>query len=188
MLNFFKAQWLFLQELKSNPGAIGAAFPSSRELGKVMAEQIPENTTGLIVELGAGTGSITKALQKKFPNKQLVIIERAKDLYEYLKRHYLGVEVILGDAIDLAKLLESFKEPVQAIVSSLPLRSLDKKVVDQIQKAALECLAEDGIFIQFTYDPRDNAAEVLPEFKHLYHKKVWCNLPPAKVDVYKKCL
>lgn len=188
MINFLKAQWLFLQELKNNPGALGAAFPSSRELGKVMAEQIPVETKGLIIELGAGTGSITKALQKKFPSEKLIIVERSKDMCKYLKKHFSSINVVLGDAIDLNELLINFDEPVNAIVSSLPLRSLEKGIVNKIQKAAYQCLSNEGVFIQFTYDPRDNAADVLPDFKHLYHKKVWCNIPPAKVDVYKKCL
>ena len=187
MIDFLKAQWLFLRELRNNPGAIGAVFPSSRKLGRVMGAQIPADTKGLIVELGAGTGSITKALRKRFPDEKLIIVERSKNMCKYLKKRFPSVNIVLGDAIDLHDLLAAFDKPVDAIVSSLPLRSLDKAIINKIEEAAFNSLSVNGVFIQFTYDPRDNAADILPRFEYLYRKKVWCNVPPAKVDVYKKC-
>lgn len=187
MNNFIKEQWLFFQELRKHPGAIGAIFPSSKKLGKTMVEQIPKNTDGLIVELGPGTGAITKYLQKNFPSKQIVVIERSKGMCEYLHLKFSDINIVSGDARDLHKLIEPFHRPVEAIVSSLPLRSLAKQTVTAIETAAFECLPMDGHFIQFTYELRNNSAEILPKFKLMYHKTVWCNIPPAKVDVYQKC-
>lgn len=187
MIKFIKEQWLFLQELKTNPASIGAVFPSSRQLGKVMVKQIPCGTQGLIVELGAGTGSITNALQKRFPEEQLIIIERSKELYEYLTKTFPHTKILLGDAVNLPELIKPFNKNTSVIVSSLPLRSLDKDVVRKIQKASHESLINGGYFIQFTYDPRHNAAEILSDFKYIGYKNVWCNLPPARVDIYQKC-
>ncbi len=187
MKNYFKERWLFFRQLKNNPGAVGAAFPSSRTLAKIMVQQIPKESTGLIVELGAGTGSITKYLQKKFMPSQLVIVERSQELYDFLKKKFPNISIVLGDAIDLSNLVKPFLKPVGVIISSLPLRSLPVETVTKIQTVVFEVLSERGLFVQFTYDPRDNAAHILPNLKYLYSKKVWLNIPPARIDIYQKC-
>lgn len=186
MKNFIKERWLFLQALRHNPSLVGAAFPSSSSLAKKMVQQIPKNTEGLIVELGAGTGAITQHLKSKFPKDQLAIIERSEKMATFLKLKFPDTNILLGDAVDLPHLLSPFNKPVDAIISSLPLRSIAAPIVEKIQTAVYESLANNGVYIQFTYDPRQNAKEVFPQLKFLYRKKVWLNIPPANVDVYQK--
>lgn len=187
MTSFLKEQWLFLQALRNNPSLVGAALPSGSLLAKKMVQQIPQNTQGLIVELGAGTGAITKVLHHKFPSEQLVIIERSREMFNFLKTRFPDVKILLGDAVDLPHLLSSYQKPVAAIVSSLPLRSIPPAIVSKIQTVVFESLNHNGLLIQFTYDPRGNASKVFPQLKFLYRKKVWLNIPPANVDVYQKC-
>lgn len=186
MKNLIKEQWLFLQALRSDPNMVGAAFPSSRSLAKKMVQQIPSQTQGLIVELGAGTGPITHYLQKRFPHDQLAIIERSEDMVNFLKKKFPDIAILLGDAVELPNLIAAFQKPVEIIISSLPMRSIPPEIADKIQRVISECLAKNGLLIQFTYDPRANAKQVFPQLKLLYRKTVWLNIPPANVDVYQK--
>ncbi len=165
MKNFIKEQWLFLQALRHNPSSVGAAFPSSGYLAKKMVQQIPKNTRGLIVELGAGTGAITKYLRKKFPEDQFIVIERSEDMVEFLKKEFPNIRIVLGDAVELVKLLSAYQKPVDVILSSLPLRSIAPEVVEKLQTAVFETLAPKGLLIQFTYLLRQQFLSFAFDFK-----------------------
>ena len=60
----------FLQAFIKNPLKVGAIAPSSPELAKKMVEEIVPDEDSVVMELGVGTGSFTKLLHKKVPNKK----------------------------------------------------------------------------------------------------------------------
>ena len=53
---------LFLREFLEAPAGVGAVWPSSEHLARGMAARIDPRGDGLVVELGAGTGVVTRAL------------------------------------------------------------------------------------------------------------------------------
>ena len=59
----------FLRWLRA-PTRIGAVAPSSRQLGRAMARQVAGGGTDPVIELGGGTGSITRALLESLAQKQ----------------------------------------------------------------------------------------------------------------------
>lgn len=179
----------FIRELISNPRAVGAACPSSRKLALQMASFIPNHLEGIIVELGAGTGVVTSALlDQGIPPHRIIAIERSSDLTLLLKRRFPQVTIIHGDAQFLGKILAPHlsekNKAVDVVVSSLPLRSLPKSVVQAIEKELTYLLGKEGRFIQFTYDLRTEVASPFRCFAKRTSKIVWCNLPPARVDVF----
>src|SRR5690348_4415792 len=69
---------LFLREWLVQPGIVGAICPSSHRLARSMAERIPVQGDGLVVELGAGTGAVTQALlEKGISPDRLRVVERS---------------------------------------------------------------------------------------------------------------
>ncbi len=52
---------LFLHQAINNPAGVGAVIPSSRSLGRMMAGQI-DPMNGPVVEIGPGTGAITRQI------------------------------------------------------------------------------------------------------------------------------
>ncbi len=179
----------FIRELISNPRAVGAACPSSRKLALRMASFIPNHLEGIIVELGAGTGVVTSALlDRGIPPHRIIAIERSSDLTLLLKRRFPQVTIIHGDAQFLGKILAPHlskkNKAVDVVVSSLPLRSLPKSVVQAIEKELTHLLSKEGRFIQFTYDLRTEVAGPFRCFVKRASKIVWRNLPPARVDVF----
>lgn len=177
--------YYFFKALLLNPKSIGAIYPSSEYLATAMASHIPVSTPGLIVELGAGTGVITEAILKRgISPERLILIESSSDLVNDLREHFRNVKVIEGHAEDLITLLQGQTEPIIAIVSSLPLRSLGQTATHRILEQIPQVLSKKGIYIPFTYDlRRDNA--FYPSHYHLIRSQiVWKNIPPAKVEVY----
>jgi phosphatidylethanolamine/phosphatidyl-N-methylethanolamine N-methyltransferase len=178
--------FLFIKEIVIHPRQVGAIFPSSKVLAKRMVDAIAYKKNTLIVELGAGTGAITRALlASDIPNTNIIVIERSPALVSYLKQNFPQLTVIQGNAQDLAALTHEFKLPISAIVSSLPLRSLTKEDVLSIENAAKKILMPQGVFIQFTYDLRKNSPSPFSNFQKISNQNVWFNLPPARIEIYR---
>jgi phosphatidylethanolamine/phosphatidyl-N-methylethanolamine N-methyltransferase len=177
---------LFLREAITHPTTVGALVPSSRKLANALARQILNNDPGLIVELGAGTGAITNALlHQKTPQHDLIVIERSAKLAKHLKYRFPNVSVIQGDAGHLHQLLDKYTSvPIQAIVSSLPLRSLPPDTVKKIGQEVSRVLKKGNLFIQYTYSLWGKTLAPSPSLKLIHRQWIWQNIPPARIDVF----
>lgn len=173
---------VFLRSLLRNPVSVGAVIPSSRRLCDLMVSRVDPNRTP-VLEVGAGTGSVTKALLKRgVPARRLYVIERDPALAKYLARRFPRVRVICGDAIDAADLLaEESAGLVKSVVSSLPMRNLTTSDQMNTVQGMLRAMALGGQLIQFTYTPGCPIPTEDPALKAECLGRVWINLPPAFV-------
>lgn len=187
-LENFASLAVFCSEFIARPRAIGALMPSSSWLARRIAEQVPPGSTGYVVELGAGTGAITRALEATLDDPdRLVCVESSPALAAWLHRRHPDVHVIEGDAARLGELLRTrlgADSHVSHVVSSLPLRSLDPVVVDTISREVELALPDNGRYIQFTYHVGHPGDDAPPGFRRLHTSRVWANLPPARVDIF----
>ena len=105
-----------------------------------------------LVELGAGTGPITRALTRAYPGLRLVIVELRTDLAMILRREFKTAEVHAAPAAAVLRSLDDFPAAT-GIVSSLPFRSLPKALKRETVSSILEFLRQGpGRFlVQFTY-------------------------------------
>ena len=146
-----------------------------------MASWVPKSGDGLVVELGAGTGVVTQALlQRGITSRRLIVIERSPVLVQHLRNRFPDVTVLHGDAAKVGMLLPR-RHRIDAIVSSLPLRSLPQAVAAAIVAQWVALVPEGGIVVQFTYDLRSVEPKPLPGFLQRAGEIVWANLPPARV-------
>lgn len=178
---------LFAKEIFVNPRAIGAACPSSKYLGNAMAQQVQKHQSdGLVVELGAGTGTITRALlQQGIAPTRLIVVELSAALAAHLRQQFPHIRVIEGDASHLQQLLGEDANKVHAVVSGLPLRSLPQPVVNAIMAQVHQLLPSGGIFVQFTYNLRSPSTNQT-NLRHIDTQMVWQNFPPARVDTFSR--
>jgi len=174
---------LFLSRWLKAPHRIGAVAPSSRYLARAMARQIDFGCAGPVIELGGGTGSITRGLLAAgLPPERLVVVERDERLYRLLVERFPELRVLRGDAARLVALLRPLGiERAAAVVSSLPLLSMPKRLRHRIVTQAFAVLGEQGRLVQFTY----GLLSPLPEREFRVAGKlatrVWRNFPPASV-------
>lgn len=175
----------------ASPATIGSLVPSGQSLGRRMASQVSLPADGYVVELGAGTGSITAALLKHGVSPhQLISVECAPAMVTHLKGRYPSIKVLNGSAARLDTLLSEHIDAdrgcrrVSHIVSSLPLRSLPKTEVQNIVQEVQKVLDSNGKYVQFTYDLRPGADQALADLHYLGSSVVWMNIPPARVKVY----
>ncbi len=175
----------FLKALVHNPREIGAIFPSSSFLAKEMAAHVIKNRDGVIVELGAGTGVITKELIKSGVQPgNMIVIESSSSMVKKLRRRFPAIQIIEGSAANLLTLLAFEKREIHTIISSLPLRSLHKPMAESILKQINKRLSKHGRYIQFTYSFNEDPFFSLVNFQRIISKRIWMNVPPARVDVW----
>jgi phosphatidylethanolamine/phosphatidyl-N-methylethanolamine N-methyltransferase len=169
-----------------HPMRLGAIAPSSHELALAMARLVPTDRKGPVIELGGGTGVITRGLiETGIAPEDLIVIERDPELHALLHKEFPKARVILGDATELSRLLDPMHlPPVRALVSGLPLLSMSKPVQNKIVEEALKVVGKDGPIIQFTYGPFSPIARRHFGLAGRVAKRVFANLPPASVWEY----
>lgn len=177
---------LFLKQLLVAPQSIGAVWPSSGYLGRCMAARVPPEGDGLVVELGAGTGVVTQALLNHgVAPSRLCVVERSADFVHFLRQRFPALLVIQGDAATLADYLPADVR-VDAIVSSLPLRSLASEDVQRIEQQWCQLLKPGAVLVQFTYARRGPQGADFPGFDFQGDEWVLANLPPARVMAFNR--
>ncbi len=183
-LQFFRL-WL------RRPLRLGAVAPSGAALGNAMATRIDARAPGVVVELGGGTGSITKAIRKAgVAADDLIVVESEAALCEVIGSRFPGVRVWPADACDLEALVDrAGAPPVKTIVSSLPFLSMDDGDCLRILAAAFAVLAPQGELVQFTYGvtppvPKRTLAAL--GIVGVRSEWVFWNLPPATVWRYRR--
>ena len=179
---------MVLKELALNPRDMGSLCPSSAVLAKEMARAVPARVRAndVFIEIGAGTGPVTAALlQRGIPSDRLIVIEKSPVMAESLVARFPQVNVSCRGAESMSECLNG-SERVRAIVSSLPFRSLPRKVSLSIMREIERVLAPGGLFIQFTYAIAGEMHFIPLGFKKLRSSIILRNIPPAKVEVYMK--
>jgi len=157
----------------------GAVAPSSKYLAEAMARAAQGATA--LVELGAGSGAVTRALARFFPGLRLVVVELRRDLASGLRREFRGAEVHAAAAAVVLTRLSGLPAGT-GIVSSLPFRSLPSAVKHDTVRSILGFL-EGGpgrFMVQFTYYP-GAPFRVPAGFTWRKVAFVALNLPPATV-------
>ena len=182
-----EAALFFVRWLKA-PHRIGAVAPSSRHLGRAMARQVRGVGPGPIIELGGGTGSVTKALlEAGVEPERLIVVERDEKLHRILQAHFPRLRVIQGDARKLRRLLAPLGiTEAAAVVSSLPLVSMPRMTMNRILVECFSLLGEGRPFIQFTYGVVSPIARERKGLTGRVTAHIWANLPPASVWRYER--
>jgi phosphatidylethanolamine/phosphatidyl-N-methylethanolamine N-methyltransferase len=94
--------WRFL----THPNRLASLTPSSDTLSRLVAEQVRRRGDEFVVELGAGTGAVTRALLASgVPASKLIAVEIDDRMARFLRGTYPDITVIEGDALDLARSL-----------------------------------------------------------------------------------
>ncbi len=143
----------FLQAFLKNPFKVGAITPSSPELAQKMVEEIAPSKKNIVLELGVGTGAITKYLQEVVPDKESYLgIEIDKTLVRSLKKNYANLRFVCGNACDVFALHQKSKlGKVGYIICCLPFVSLPNEVGEEIFAEIDKFMQSGCIFRTFQY-------------------------------------
>ena len=178
----------FIRSWLDNPLKTGAVSPSGKALARMMASYVDEDSKGPVIELGPGTGPVTDALiEHGIAEERLVLVEFNPDFCTLLHKRYPKALVIRGDAYALERTLHGYLEQkAAAVVSSLPLYTRPEAQRLSLLREAFGLMQADAPFIQFTYAPASPMPKKAGGFRAEVSPRVWLNLPPASVWVYRQ--
>jgi phospholipid N-methyltransferase len=173
----FFVSWL------QDPLAIGAIAPSGRLLAKLMASGIAPGAR--VVELGAGTGTLTQAILKAgVAPCDLYVVEQNRRFAATLTRKFPLCEIVIGDALTLAKHLGGLAGAVDFVISGLPLLLFSTEQKRRLLEQSFSLLRPHGRLHQFTYGGRCSVPRALLDELGLRKSLIGIsplNLPPAFV-------
>jgi phosphatidylethanolamine/phosphatidyl-N-methylethanolamine N-methyltransferase len=178
----------FLRSWIEKPLHMGAVMPSGRVLARTMAQYVNIDSSEPVVELGPGTGAITNALiEHGVDQKRLVLVENNPGFCALLRDRYPHAKVVQGDAYALRdSLWNVLSAPASAVVSGLPLVTKPMLTRLKLIRDAFVALAPGAPFVQFTYSVAPPIPKSLPGVSTEASERIWMNLPPARVWVYRK--
>jgi phosphatidylethanolamine/phosphatidyl-N-methylethanolamine N-methyltransferase len=178
----------FLRSWIEKPLHMGAVMPSGRLLARTMAQYVDIDSDGAVIELGPGTGAITNALiAHGVDQKRLVLVEYNPGFCALLRDRYPQATVVQGDAYALRdSLWNVLSAPASAVVSGLPLVTKPMLTRLKLIRDAFAAMAPGSPFVQFTYSVAPPIPKSLPGVSTEASERIWMNLPPARVWVYRK--
>jgi len=144
----------FLTQLpRGNP--IASIAPSSRWLSRTTVRNIAWDRVETLIELGAGTGPITRVLAERArPQCRAVVVERDHDFARLLRDRFGSLrnfEIVEGDARDLAALLaDRGITQVDHVISGLPVPSFPRELRHALFRQVRTVLRPEGTFNQIT--------------------------------------
>ena len=177
---FFKG-WL------ANARQVGTPLPTSSWTGKAMAAPI-DTASGLpVLELGPGTGSITKEILRRgiAPNR-LVAVEYSSEFVVRLRQLFPLVDIRQGDAFDLDEALGPDTGALfDSVISALPLLNFPAPLRAAFVDDMLSRVPPGRPLVQVTYGalcPVPASAGVKAQREEI----VFRNLPPAHVWTFRR--
>jgi len=178
----------FLRSWIEKPLHMGAVMPSGRLLARTMAQYVDTDSDAPVIELGPGTGAITNALiARGVDQKRLVLVEYNPGFCALLRDRYPQATVVQGDAYALRdSLWDVLSAPASAVVSGLPLVTKPMLTRLKLIRDAFVAMAPGSPFVQFTYSVAPPIPKSLPGVSTEASERIWMNLPPARVWVYRK--
>jgi phosphatidylethanolamine/phosphatidyl-N-methylethanolamine N-methyltransferase len=180
-LRFFKG-WI------DKPKAVGAILPTSSVTARRMASVI-EPASGLpVLELGPGTGVITRAiLDRGVSREKLHSIEYSADFVSHLREEFPGVNVIQGDAFEPDEALgDDCNLVFDCVISAVPLLSFPVEKRVRFIDDMLGRIPHGRPVVQITYGPLSPVPAGRGDYVVEHLDFVIRNIPPAQLWIYRR--
>nr|MBA3770784.1 methyltransferase domain-containing protein [Blastocatellia bacterium] len=142
-----------LQAFLKNPGKVGSITPSSPELAAKMLQGVKPDADNIVLELGVGTGAITKYLEQIIPDRNSYLgIELDSELVENLQAGHPNLNVVCANAMDAYEIhRKSGLGKVRYLVCCLPFVSLPKEVTERVLSEVEKFMHEGCELRMFQY-------------------------------------
>jgi phosphatidylethanolamine/phosphatidyl-N-methylethanolamine N-methyltransferase len=177
--SLFFALWL------QKPLRIAAAAPSGARLADAVARCLDLTRPGPVLELGAGTGSLTRGLVRAgCPPERIIALESEPALVAVLRRAFPGMTIMEGDATRVGEYLAGSVEQLAAVVSSLPIKWFSVDAQYAVVRPCLDLLGPGGGFFQLTNAFTSPLAIDRLGIAGREIGRIWLNLLPTQIWAY----
>jgi phospholipid N-methyltransferase len=180
--------WKFFQAFLKSPRVVASVIPSSPVAVRRAVRAIDPAQARVVVELGAGTGCMTRALLDALPtSSRLIVIERTAEFIPTLTAiRDERLEVVHGCASNIgAEVRRLGYEAADAVISGIPFSTLPQALASRIAAEIHAVLAPGGRFVAYQFNKRvaDYARPLmgLPEVEFVFR-----NVPPVRLFTWRK--
>lgn len=186
----------FVAEALADFGTVGAIAPSSRYLANAMLRPLPLAKARVVVELGPGTGVMTRPLLDLLPDDAtLLAFEINHRFTRHLRSTINDSRLVLihapAEALQEELSRRGYRH-IDAVLSSLAMGLMSDAQRHALLMEISSRLKKKGIFTQYQYfhglqfRDRQLSKFDMPGllgryFRSVHSKLVWRNLPPAFV-------
>jgi phosphatidylethanolamine/phosphatidyl-N-methylethanolamine N-methyltransferase len=187
---------MFLGKFLRNPRNVGSVVPSSRALAREMARAVPTSPDAAVVELGPGTGALTReVIAVLAPGERFLAVEIDPEFCAELRARWPEIDCECGSAANLPAMLDARRwSGVNHVLSGLPFASLPAAISRAILTAVARSLVPGGTFSTFQYvhayatpPAMKFRKQMAADFGPLRSRQlVLRNFPPAFVMTWKK--
>ncbi|MBZ5759671.1 MULTISPECIES: phospholipid N-methyltransferase PmtA [Rhizobium] len=184
----FDEEIRFFKGMMQGPRTVGSIAPTSTITARKMASVINPHSGLPVLELGPGTGAITKAiLARGIEPEKLIAIEYSTDFFNHLVKRYAGVHFINGDAFDLDKTLGVLNgQTFDCVVSGIPLLNFPMQARVALLESLLDRMPPGRPVVQISYGAVSPII-ARPDRYHIKHFDfIVRNIPPAQLWIYSR--
>jgi len=188
---FLTERMEFFGAFLRRPARVGAILPSSSALAREMVWNCNLREADTVVELGPGTGAITRMIVEAIGKETLFFaLELDRRNFHGLRRRFPHVKVYHDSAENMPKYLgQHDRLKADCVISALPWGNMRPKLQSQILGAIFDSLRPGGIFAAMGYwhacrypTTRHFRRQLEKHFKQITTSRiVWLNVPPAVV-------
>ncbi len=180
-IRFFRA-WI------DKPKAMGAVLPTSATTANRMASLINPESADPVLELGPGTGVITKAIiARNVRPENLYSVEHTQAFLPILQADYPKVNFIHGDAFQLDEALPDLgSQRFDTVVSAVPLLNFPVERRVDFLNSLFDRLNPGRPVVQISYGPVSPIPPDWTTYSVEPFDWMFRNLPPARLWVYRK--
>ncbi|WP_245850733.1 class I SAM-dependent methyltransferase [Paenibacillus herberti] len=177
---------LFFKKYMHDPKYMGSVVPSSRFLAKRMISAAHLEQIQTVVELGSGTGALTREIVKRVgPQVQVMLFEKDEQMRGILQREF-PKWMCKEDALQLNDYLKTDGiSGVDCIFSCLPFYNFTSDMRLEMIRQCVDALKPGGQLIAFQYSLQMKG--MLTEHFEVENISLeLLNFPPAFVYVCRK--
>lgn len=184
----FEEELRFFKGWMDKPRAVGSIVPTSNVTARRMASVINTSSGLPVLELGPGTGVITRAiLETGIAPENIWSVEYSPDFVQHLRRNYPQVNIIQGDAFDLDRTLgDNGDTKFDAIISGVPLLNFPVATRIAYVESLLDRIAPGRPIIQLTYGPKSPVPPGKGNYTVEHFDFIIRNIPPTQLWIYRR--
>lgn len=178
----------FFRSFLKRPREVGSIIPSSPFLIRRIGECSDVESARVVVELGPGTGVLTREMLSRLPeNGKLIAIEINEDFARILREEFDDPRLVVyhGCATEIESALAAAEceQGADLIVSGIPFSMLDKEISRATLGAARRALCKRGRFVAYQFRSHITRAAQPVFGAPKTHLGFW-NIPPMKIYVW----
>lgn len=179
-IRFFKG-WI------DKPRAVGSIVPTSSITARKMASVVNPDSGLPVLELGPGTGVITKAiLARGVKPEDLWSVEYSADFVEHLQERFPSVNIVQGDAFDLDATLPDSTMMFDSVISGVPLLNFPVEQRVRYIDGILDRIPIGRPIVQLTYGPLSPVPPRRGNYTVEHFDFIVRNLPPTQLWIYRR--